>query len=253
MSSSHLLTEKLALVTGGGSGIGRATCQVLAREGSRVVVTDINYSSAKETVTMLDDPSKHLALLLDVTKSESVDAAISLIIEKYKAPPTLLVNCAGISCPFPVKFVEENKFTATIDVNLKGTFLTCKAVANAIVNHGDSSSGSIVNVASITGVMGLANNSCYAASKGGVIAFTKSISKELIKDNIRVNSVLPGPINTPMVPVEAEHVKLAIQQRCPIGRFGQPKEVAEVIAFLLSDRSSFMVGSNVEVTGGFIC
>ncbi|KAK7015859.1 hypothetical protein SK128_025876 [Halocaridina rubra] len=244
-----MLPNKLALVTGGGSGIGRATCLVLEREGAVVIASDLNLASAQETVTMMSDPSKHLALMVDVTKAEYINSAFAAIRAKYNAPPTLLVNSAGITGISPLVSLEEDLFAKVIDVNFKGTYLASKAVANALIK--ENLSGSIVNVASITGVAGLQDNSCYAGSKGGVIAFTKSVCKELIKSGIRVNSVLPGPIDTPMLSVDNDIVKFAIDYLTPIGRAGQPKEVAEVIAFLLSERSSFMVGSCVEVTGGY--
>ncbi|XP_066982752.1 (3R)-3-hydroxyacyl-CoA dehydrogenase-like isoform X2 [Macrobrachium rosenbergii] len=238
--------------TGGGSGIGRATCRILEREGATVVVCDIKESTAMETVNLFTDPSKHLALMTDVSKADSVDATISAVVAKYKSPPTLLVNSAGVAGIGPVKSLKEETFKNCIDVNLKGTYLMCKAVANAMEKHG-LKSGSFVNIASITGILGLKDNSCYSSSKGGVIAFTRAVSKELIHDGIRVNSILPGPIETGMVSSDVEIVQRAIRERTPIGRIGQPEEVGEVAAFLLSDRSSYMVGAAVEVTGGYVC
>ncbi|XP_068220756.1 (3R)-3-hydroxyacyl-CoA dehydrogenase-like [Palaemon carinicauda] len=250
--TTQSLQGRIALVTGGGSGIGRATCQVLEREGATVAVCDIKESAVRETVNLLKDPSKHLAVLTDVSNSESVESTISAIVDKYKSPPTLLVNSAGVTGIGPMKSFKEEAFSRCIDVNLKGTFLMCKAVANAMAKH-KLNHGSFVNIASITGIMGLKDNSCYSGSKGGVIAFTKAASKELITDGIRVNSILPGPIESGMVSADNEIVQQAIRERTPIGRIGQPEEVAEVAAFLLSDKSSYMVGSSVEVTGGYIC
>ncbi|XP_064116812.1 (3R)-3-hydroxyacyl-CoA dehydrogenase-like [Macrobrachium nipponense] len=250
--TAQLLQGRIAIVTGGGGGIGRATCQILEREGAIVVACDIKESTAVETINLLKDPSKHLALMTDVSKADSVEEAISAVVAKYKSPPTLLVNSAGVTGSGNLKSLEEEAFKNCIDVNLKGTYLMCKAVANTMEEHG-LKSGSFVNIASITGVLGMKSNSGYSGSKGGVLAFTKAVSKELIHDGIRVNSIIPGPIQTGMVPFDAETVSRVMRKESPIGRIGQPEEVGEVAVFLLSDRSSYMVGSSVEVTGGYVC
>ncbi|MGJ2421418.1 SDR family NAD(P)-dependent oxidoreductase, partial [Salmonella enterica subsp. enterica serovar Paratyphi A] len=162
--AAQLLQGKIALVTGGGSGIGRATCRILEREGATVVVCDIKESTAMETVNLFTDPSKHLALMTDVSKADSVDATISAVVAKYKSPPTLLVNSAGVRGIGFLKSLKEEAFMNCIDVNLKGTYLICKAVANAMEKHG-LKSGSFVTIASIAGVFGVEYNSSYSGSK----------------------------------------------------------------------------------------
>ncbi|XP_069955781.1 (3R)-3-hydroxyacyl-CoA dehydrogenase isoform X2 [Cherax quadricarinatus] len=176
---SSLFGGKVALVTGGGSGIGRAVCQVLARDGARVVVADINVQGAQDTLSMLPNPGDHLALSMDVTNKDSVDSAIKAIMEKYQTPPSLLANCAGIMNSFPICEMEKNDFTDMINVNLTGTFLVSQAVVKSLLKQ--EGHGVVVNIASILGRTGLRNYSHYAASKGGVMALTKSMAGELAK------------------------------------------------------------------------
>ncbi|KAK8729312.1 hypothetical protein OTU49_008758 [Cherax quadricarinatus] len=245
---SSLFGGKVALVTGGGSGIGRAVCQVLARDGARVVVADINVQGAQDTHSMLPNPGDHLALSMDVTNKDSVDSAIKAIMEKYQTPPSLLANCAGIMKSSPICEMEKNDFIDVINVNLTGTFLVSQAVVKSLLKQ--EGHGVVVNIASIAGHTGIPNYSHYAASKGGVMALTKSMAGELAKKGVRVNCVLPGAINTPLIKDKSSPEVLAFIALTALGRFGQPEEVAELVAFLLSEKSSFMVGSCVEITGG---
>ncbi|KAK3872582.1 hypothetical protein Pcinc_022341 [Petrolisthes cinctipes] len=243
-----MVANKIALVTGGGNGIGRALCRLLARNGARVVAADRVSTSAQETVNSLSNPRSHLALELDVSDKSSVETGIKCIIETFKAPPSLVANVAGITRDFPILQMDERAFTDVIDVNLKGTFLVTQAAVKALVEHGGKD-GAIVNVSSISskGNYGQAN---YSASKAGVEAFTRTAAIELAKLGVRVNCVMPGFTRTAMVETVPEKVKQQILMITPLKRFGQPEEVAEVIAFLLSDKSSFMTGASVKVTGG---
>lgn len=249
MSSKNDFSGKVALVTGGGSGIGRAVCQVLARDGARVSVCDINLKSAEETVESMKNPGDHLALCMDVAKKEQVHDGLRVTQEKMKATPTLLVNCAGIGRPAPFLEMTEENFMQVINVNLKGTFLVSQAVCKAMLERGEAQGGAVVNIASITGKTGFANNGQYAASKGGVMAFSKTCAKELAKTGIRVNCLMPGPIRTPMLAFPQQVIDEFLK-RNPLGRMGEPEEVAEMAAFLLSEKSSYLLGSCVEVTGG---
>ncbi|XP_063592293.1 estradiol 17-beta-dehydrogenase 8-like [Penaeus indicus] len=249
MSSKNDFSGKVALVTGGGSGIGRAVCQVLARDGARVSVCDINLKGAEETLGSLKNPSDHIALCMDVSNKEQVHDGLRVTQEKMKATPTLLVNCAGLGRPAPFLEMTEERFMHVINVNLKGTFLVSQAVCKAMLDRNEAKGGAVVNIASVTGKTGLANNSQYAASKGGVMAFTKSCAKELAKTGIKVNCIMPGPIRTPMLAFPQEIVDEFLS-RNPLGRFGEPEEVAEMVAFLLSEKSNYFLGSCIEVTGG---
>ncbi|XP_045119814.1 estradiol 17-beta-dehydrogenase 8-like [Portunus trituberculatus] len=245
---------QVALVTGGGSGIGRATCLQLAKEGAKVVVTSRTMQAAQETLSLLPNGTDHLALQMDVTQQRAVEEVMAAIRERFGKPPTLLVNCAGFFERTPVVEMEESSFNTAIDVNLKGTFLMTQAVTKAILaddKEGEKEGrGAIVNIASISGKTGFPGASHCAASKGGVVALTKSCAAEMASKGIRVNCVLPGIIDTPMARRVDEKVIQKHISVNPLGRAGRPEEVAEVVVFLLSARSSYMVGACVEVTGG---
>ncbi|XP_045109046.1 estradiol 17-beta-dehydrogenase 8-like isoform X1 [Portunus trituberculatus] len=244
-----MLSGKIALVTGGGSGIGRAVCRLLARDGARVVATDMDGGAAQETINMLKDRDDHLSLKMDVTDKTSVESAISAAIDKYKAPPSLITNAAGIIRDNFMLQMDEKSFMEVLDVNLKGTYLVTQVATMALAEH-DASSGSIVNISSISGKLGTIGQSNYSASKAGVIGFTKSTAMELASMGVRVNCVLPGFTQTAMVGGVPDKVVKLILKMTPLKRMAQPEEIAEVVAFLLSDKSSFMTGASVEVTGG---
>ncbi|XP_050698835.1 (3R)-3-hydroxyacyl-CoA dehydrogenase-like [Eriocheir sinensis] len=253
MSSAYSFNGRVALVTGGGSGIGRAVCQLLARDGARVVVTDINLKGAEETLQLISGSSQHLALQMDVTQKDAVEAVIAAAREKLGAPPSLLVNSAGIAKLEPFLDVKQDRLNAIIDINLKGTFLVTQAVTKALLEkeqETEGETGAVVNIASMCGKTGLKYASHYAASKGAVISLSKTCAAELAGKGIRVNCVLPGLIATPMSQLIPEKSVQSHNSKNPLGRPGRPEEVAEVVVFLLSGRSSYMVGACVEVSGG---
>jgi len=245
--SQGTLSGRLALVTGGGQGIGRALSKVLAREGARVVVTDINEPGAKETAASLPGEG-HAGALMDVTSEEGVAAVISFIQEKYGAPATIVVNCAGLMEVAPLCDMSEAVFTRVIDINLKGTFFVCKLASSAMIaaNVG----GSIVNIGSMGTKRGFALNANYTASKAGVCALTRTAAKELGSHGIRCNAVMPGPVDTPLLHPLSEEERIERMEMTVLKRLGRPEEIAEVIAFLASDRASYMTGASVEVSGG---
>ncbi|XP_069799015.1 (3R)-3-hydroxyacyl-CoA dehydrogenase isoform X2 [Dendropsophus ebraccatus] len=200
MAAPLRLKSTLALVTGGGSGIGRAICQRLSQEGASVAVVDVNIDSANETLGSLscDVPGQeHVALTADVSRSESVSALMEQIQSRFSAPPRVAVSSAGITRDeFLLRLSEEN-FNTVLDVNLKGPFLITQAVARSIVSSGQNG-GSIINISSIVGKVGNLGQANYAASKAGLEGFTKTAAKELAKFGIRCNTVLPGFTVTPM-------------------------------------------------------
>ncbi|XP_037074423.1 estradiol 17-beta-dehydrogenase 8-like isoform X2 [Pollicipes pollicipes] len=243
-----MLTGKLALVTGGGSGIGRAVCQVMAREGARIVAADINEASAKETAAMLGG-AEHVGVPMDVTSEESVAAVVSGVREKFGSPASCVVNCAGITKDCFLRDMSVETFMQVIDVNLKGTFLITRLTANAMIDA--KVGGSIVNIASIVGKGGNIGQCNYTASKAGVEGFTRTAAKELGRKGIRCNAILPGFIDTPMVSYVPDKVMEKLLPLIVLGRPGRPEEVAELAAFLASERASYMTGASVEVTGGY--
>ncbi|CAH1643692.1 unnamed protein product [Spodoptera littoralis] len=252
---SGIVAGRLALVTGAGSGIGRAACQVLSREGAIVVAADKNYEAAMETIkthTALasgKNDADHMAVELDVSNSTAVRNLLTTILQQYKAPPTIVVNSAGITRDNWLLKLSEEDYDSVLNTNLKGTFLVMQTFSKAMSEAGLP--GSIVNLSSIVGKYGNMGQTNYAASKAGVIGMTQSAAQELGKFNIRVNAILPGFIETPMVKTVPEKVIQGIMKQVPLGRLGSPTELAEVIAFLSSDKSSFMTGASIDVTGGY--
>ncbi|GBP27774.1 Estradiol 17-beta-dehydrogenase 8 [Eumeta japonica] len=238
-----------------GSGIGRAACQVLSKEGATVIAADKNYEAAVETIkthTSLAAGSNggdHTAIELEVSNSKSVQNALDTALKQYKYPPTIVVNSAGIVRDNWMLKLSEEDYNSVVDVNLKGTFLIMQTFARAMVDA--NLAGSIVNISSIMGKYGNIGQTNYSASKAGVVGMTKAAAKELGQFKIRVNAILPGAIETPILATVPDKVKAMILKNIPLGRLGDPKEIAEVIAFLSSDKSSYVNGAAIDVTGGF--
>ncbi|XP_035680207.1 estradiol 17-beta-dehydrogenase 8-like isoform X1 [Branchiostoma floridae] len=258
-SKEGRLTGRLALVTGGGSGIGRAVCQAFAREGAKVVVADINGSAAKETLSLLQgDPKSHRQYEVDVLSSEAVQEMFKVVCSEYKAAPSIVAPVAG-GTPLGVGNIldmSEKSFNLTIDLNLKGTFLTVKAAAKAMVDN-NVNNGSIITISSRVAETPRAGWSSYIAAKAAVQQFTKVAALELAEHGIRCNSVLPGATRTPFLdqltgkggPLQ-DHYKASSGTGIPMGRFAEPNEVANVITFLASDESSYVSGASIKVSGG---
>ncbi|XP_050356716.1 estradiol 17-beta-dehydrogenase 8 [Nymphalis io] len=251
-----LVSGRLALVTGAGSGIGRAACQVLSREGATVIAADRNYDAALETIKKytalasgLNATGDHTAMELDVSDLKSVQNLLQAIISEYKTPPRIVVNSAGITRDNWLLKLSEEDYDSVLNVNLKGTFLVMQTFAKAMTEA--SIAGSIINISSIVGKYGNIGQSNYSASKAGVVAMTQTAAKELGKFNVRVNAILPGFIDTPIVKTVPDKVMQNMLKLVPLGRLGEPSEVAEVISFLSSDKSSFISGAAIDVTGGF--
>lgn len=252
MAASGRLVSRLAVVTGGGSGIGRAVCQRFALEGARIAVVDIDHKAANETLQELccDQPAQeHAAFLADISSSNSVRDLLSAIQTKFLCAPSISVNCAGITADEFVLKLEEEAFDKVLRVNLKGTFLMTQAVSKALVANGVNK-GSIINMGSIVGKVGNLGQANYVASKAGVEGLTKAAAKELARYGIRCNTVLPGFIDTPMTAKVPQKVLDKFSGMVPLGRLGSPADVADVCAFLASDDSSYITGTSIEVTGG---
>ncbi|XP_034963759.1 (3R)-3-hydroxyacyl-CoA dehydrogenase isoform X1 [Zootoca vivipara] len=248
MAAQLRLRGTLALVTGGGSGIGRAICARFAREGAQVAIADCDEAGAAQTLRGLQ-AGDHQVLCVDVGCSKSVADLVAQIQARFSRPANVCVNCAGITMDeFLLKQTEE-AFDAVLRVNLKGTFLVTQAVAKALVASG-ASGGSIINLGSIVGKVGNLGQVNYAASKAGVEALSKTVAKELARYGIRCNTVLPGFVHSPMTDKVPQKVLDKFASMVPLGRLGEPEEVAEVCAFLASDDSRYITGASLEVTGG---
>ncbi|CAL8292704.1 unnamed protein product [Merluccius merluccius] len=252
MAATTRLLSRLALVTGGGSGIGRAVCQRFASEGALVVVADRDEEAANETLRSLSRDHKvqeHMAAVVDVSSKQSVENLVAIIQRRYFQPASVCVTTAGITHDDFLLRMEEEHFDKVVQVNLKGTFLVTQAVAAAMVASGVSK-GSIVTVGSIVGKVGNIGQVNYSASKAGVQALTRTAAKELSRYGIRCNCVMPGFISTPMTDKVPEKVISKMTSLVPLGRMGEPAEVADVCSFLASDDSRYITGASVEVTGG---
>uniref|UniRef100_A0A0V0G922 (3R)-3-hydroxyacyl-CoA dehydrogenase n=1 Tax=Triatoma dimidiata TaxID=72491 RepID=A0A0V0G922_TRIDM len=242
-----MLAGKIALVTGAGSGIGRAASLLIAREGAKVIATDQNKKSLDETLNLLKGDG-HSSYTLDVANAEIVEQTFKNILKNYETPPNIIVNSAGITRDSFLLNMTPEMFKDVIDVNLTGTYNVVKCACIALNEY--KHSGSIVNIASIVGQTGNMAQVNYSASKAGVEALSKTVAKEMGKLGIRCNAVVPGFIKSPMTDLVPEKVKDFFLARIPLGRLGKPEEVAEVIAFLASDRSSYINGASILVTGG---
>ena len=242
--------RKVVLVTGGSRGIGREVAEVYAENGYDVV---INYVSDKTDVEGIkkefeEKGVKCLLVKADVSKAEDVNNMVEEAIKK-KRKIDVLVNNAGITRDTLLMRMSEEDFDKVIEINLKGTYLVTKAVTKYMMKKRQ---GSIINLASVVGVVGNAGQCNYSASKAGVIGFTKSVAKELASRNIRANAVAPGFIATDMTSVLSDSVKENINAQIPLKRMGTAREVAEVIYFLGSEKSSYITGQVINIDGGMV-
>ncbi|XP_066531883.1 estradiol 17-beta-dehydrogenase 8 [Hoplias malabaricus] len=251
MAAPCRLISRLAVVSGGGSGIGRAVCQRFASEGASVVVVDCNEEAANKTLELLphDRGQKHVSLGMDVSLRKNVEQLINSVQTQYFQPPSICVSAAGITQDEFLLKMEEEDFDKVIQVNLKGTFLLTQAVSKAIVSAGISK-GSLITVGSIVGKVGNIGQFNYTASKAGVQGLTRTAAKELSRYGIRCNCILPGFIASPMTENIPEKVMSKITPFILMGRMGKPAEVADVCAFLASDDSLYITGVSIEVAGG---
>jgi NAD(P)-dependent dehydrogenase (short-subunit alcohol dehydrogenase family) len=250
-----ILEGKVALVTGGASGIGRATALVMAREGARVAVTDRAEASAAETVALINAAGgQAIAIGGDVTRESDATAMIARTVAAYGR-----IDCAFNNAGIAPRAVgppgqrthelSRDAFGTMLAVNLTGVFLCLKCEIAQMLAQGGG--GAIVNTASIAGLIGLANSAHYVAAKHGVVGLTKSAAIEYAQDGIRVNCVNPGYIATPMTKETIEERGQDILAKVPMRRFGVPDEIAEAVAWMCSDKASFMTGAAHVVDGGY--
>lgn len=238
------MTEKIAIITGAGSGIGRATSIALAELGATVIVTDVNETGGAETVEAIGDRGRFVPL--DVTDRGACEALASDLLGEF-GRVDVVVNAAGWDLIQPFVDNTPDFMDQIVELNLKGPVNVCKAMIPALTASG---SGRIVNVASDAGRVGSTGETVYAGAKGGVIAFTKSLARELARHQIRVNCVCPGPTDTPLFAQQPEKMRLALERAIPMRRVAQPSEVADAIVFFSSDRSSYVTGQVLSVSGG---
>ncbi|UCF09160.1 MAG: 3-oxoacyl-ACP reductase FabG [Thermoplasmata archaeon] len=240
------LKEKVALITGGGSGIGEATALRFAEEGAKVVICDVDVENANRVAGDIKSRGgEALVLKADVSNKGEVDGMMTLIVEHF-GKLDILVNNAGINRDAFVKKMTEEQWDDVIRINLRGTFICCQA---AFAQMSGQKSGKIINTSSI-GAVGNIGQANYAASKCGVIGLTKTLALEGARYNINVNCVAPGATKTPMTSKLPEKMTEMITQKIPLGRWAEPKEIAAAHVFLASDEASYITGQVLFVDGG---
>jgi 3-oxoacyl-[acyl-carrier protein] reductase len=243
-----LLAGRVALVTGAGSGIGRAIAVRFAEEGADVAAMDINEGAAAETSVAVGGLGRRaIPVRADVSQSDQVQAAVTMA-ESSLGPVTVLVNSAGLTRDKTIRNLAEADWDLVLDVHLKGTFLCTKAVATRMRESGRG--GAIVNLSSVSGKIGNFGQANYASAKAGIVALTKVTAREYARYGVRANAIQPGMIDTPMTrALGEEHLARSVADT-PLGRLGKPEEVAAVALFLVSDLASYVTGAVIEVTGG---
>ncbi|MDR7857434.1 3-oxoacyl-ACP reductase FabG [Tissierella sp.] len=243
------LLNKVAIITGGGRGIGEATAKKFVQEGAKVVVADINPNDIEETVNeILSSGGEATGIIVDVTNQESVNKMVEETVKKY-GRLDIIVNNAGITMDSTLLKMTEDQWDKVIDVNLKGVYFCGQAAAKVMVEQGG---GVILNASSVVGIHGNFGQTNYAATKWGVIGMTKTWAKELGKKGVRSNAVAPGFIATPMVKKMPENVIDMMKSKAPLQRLGEPEDIANAYAFLASDEAKFITGAVLEVTGGVV-
>jgi 3-oxoacyl-[acyl-carrier protein] reductase len=240
---------KVAIVTGAARGIGQSIALKLASEGADLALCDLQADWLGETAAMVAAKGRKVhSYAVDVSNGDAVQDVVDQIFKDF-GRIDVLVNNAGITKDNLAIRMSEAEWDAVISVNLKGTFLFSKAVARPMMKQ---RSGSIVNIASIVGLIGNPGQCNYSASKAGVIALTKTFAKELASRNIRSNAVAPGFIRTKMTDVLPEDIKQKMLSAIPLARFGEPDEVANVVVFLASDAAAYVTGQVLTVCGGMV-
>lgn len=241
------LRDRVAIVTGGGQGIGKAISLGLAKNGAGVVITDVNYESADNVAKEIENQGgSALAYKMDVSNCEEVGGTVDKILDKY-GRIDILVNNAGITRDSLLLRMKEEDWDKVLSINLKGVFNCTKAVLRSMLKE---RWGRIVNVASIVGLIGNAGQANYSASKAGIIGFTKTVAREVASRNVTVNAVAPGFIATEMTKVLPDDVKENLMKQIPLGRLGSVEDVAEVVLFLVSEKAGYITGEVIRIDGG---
>jgi 3-oxoacyl-[acyl-carrier protein] reductase len=243
------LKDKVALITGGARGIGKAISLLFAKEGADIAIADVNLEEAQKSCLEIEQLGrKTLALEMDVTDYAKVEQTVNKILDKF-TKVDILVNNAGITKDNLLLRMSEPEWDAVLNVNLKGSFNCIKAVSRPMIKQRQ---GRIINIASIIGIIGNAGQANYSASKAGIIALTKTAAKELASRNISVNAIAPGFIETEMTARLPEDLRQKMKEAIPLKLFGRPEDVAAACLFLASEDSNYITGQTIVVDGGMV-
>lgn len=244
---SLALTGKIAIVTGGAQGIGKAIVDLLAERGASVVVCDLNFEKAQETASLLTSQGRQaMAVSANVAVAAEVSAMAREVIARW-GDIHILINNAGITRDTLLLRMKDDDWDAVLSVNLKGTYQCIKAVLPAMSKK---RWGKIVNISSIVGAIGNPGQANYAASKAAVVGLTKTVAREYASRGINVNAVAPGFIETQMTASLSGEVREHLEKQIPLSRLGTPSDVAQTVAFLVSDQASYITGQVIHVNGG---
>jgi 2-dehydro-3-deoxy-D-gluconate 5-dehydrogenase len=242
------LTNRIAIVTGGNGGIGLGMAKGLAEAGATVVIAGRDQAKAQQALAQLSPAASFVAA--DVARKDDCDALVAATLDKH-GRLDILVNNAGMAVRKPPQELTEDEFRRVIDVNLTGAFLLCQAAYPALKRQG----GKIINTGSVMSLLGAAHTAAYAASKGGILLLTRSLAVAWAPDNIQVNAILPGYIETELTDAAREQVPGLhehVLRRTPAGRWGKPRDLAGIAVFLASHASDFVTGAGIPVDGGYL-
>lgn len=241
-----LLTGQTAVITGGAQGLGLAIAERFVAEGARVVLGDVNLEETQVVAKQLGGDDVAVAVRCDVTKSSDVETLIQTAVERFGGLD-IMVNNAGITRDATMRKMTEEQFDQVINVHLKGTWNGTRLAANVMR---ENKRGAIINMSSVSGKVGMIGQTNYSAAKAGIVGMTKAAAKELAYLGVRVNAIAPGLIRSAMTEAMPQRIWDSKVAEVPLGRAGEPSEVASVALFLASDLSSYMTGTVMEITGG---
>lgn len=244
------MSQRVAFITGAGRGMGREIARILASKGLKIIVTDVNMDNANETVSLLEkDGHEAVAVYCDVTTLESVQEAVATALSHFDTID-VLVNNAGWDKIEPFLKSEPTTWKTIIDINLMGQIHTCKEILPVMIQNGY---GKVINISSDSARVGSSGEAVYSAAKGGVVAFTKTLAREMARHQLNVNCIAPGPADTPLfqeIGSTNGGLVAALEKAIPFKRLAQPTDIANAVAFLASDEAAYITGQTLSVNGG---